>query len=122
MLLCIRPPPMPLPTTLLPLPNRTRLMPGRVSGLVIFYHLHDILFLAFGEFFQPSSTCSLLVNPPSFNLANCLINLVLLDVLRLEKVNGVGFSLFDIFSVKIADYLTAGFMFDTLHDRVDDRG
>ena len=86
------------------------------GSVFIFYHLHDILFLTFGEFFQHSSTCSLLVRPPSFNLANCLINLVLLDVLRLEKVDGVGFSLVVIFSVKIGDYLTAGFMFDTPHD------
>ena len=56
------------------------------------------------------------MRPPSFNLANCLINLVLLDVLRLEKVDGVGFSLVVIFLVKIGDYLTAGFMFDTPHD------
>ena len=86
------------------------------GSVFIFYHLHDILFLTFGEFFQHSITCSLLVRPPSFNLANCLINLVLLDVLRLEKVDGVGFSLVVIFSVKIGDYLTAGFMFDTPHD------
>ena len=56
------------------------------------------------------------MRPPGFNLANCLINLVLFDVLRLEKVDGVGFSLVVIFSVKIGDYLTAGFMFDTPHD------
>ena len=65
------------------------------------------------SFFQPSSTCLLFVRPPGFNLANYLINLVLFDVLHLEKVDGVGFSLVVIFSVKIGDYLMVGFMFDT---------
>ena len=68
------------------------------------------------SFFQPSSTSLLSVRPPGFNLVNYLINLVLFDVLRLEKVDGVGFSLVVIFLVKIGDYLTAGFMFDTPHD------
>ena len=88
----------------------------------VFHRLDDALSLLLGEFSWGSTTFPLPVRLTLIHTVDNSINLIILDVQRLKKVNGVGFSLFDIFSVKIAGYWTAGFMFDTLHDRVYDCG